>query len=83
MVTETVSCLAGLLAMPLPLFATLSLLGTLPVAFVYALAGARLGGGAAPGWSLAVAFGLPVLAWVVLRDALGLQHRDEAGTSPS
>ena len=33
------------------------------------------------GWL--VAFGLPVLAWVVLRDALGLQHRDEAGTSPS
>ncbi len=80
MVTETVSCLAGLTRMPLPLFAGLSLLGTLPVAFVYALAGAELSGGE-PGWSLAVAFGLPVLAWMGLRPLLPGRRRPQPRTS--
>ncbi|MCB9766485.1 MAG: VTT domain-containing protein [Alphaproteobacteria bacterium] len=67
MLTETMSCLAGLGAMPLGRFTALSLAGTLPVATVYAWAGATAGAGAGVGWALVVAFGLPAAGYGVLR----------------
>lgn len=61
MLTEVVSCLAGLHGVSFLRFTVLSLLGTLPVAAVYAWAGAT---GTTSLWlPLAVAFGLPALGY--------------------
>jgi uncharacterized membrane protein YdjX (TVP38/TMEM64 family) len=58
MVTETVSCLAGLVGMPLPLFLALTVAGSVPLGFVYAWAGAELGAAAGIGGPVLLALAL-------------------------
>lgn len=64
MLTEVVSCLAGLHGVSFLRFTLLSLAGTLPVAAVYAWAGAT---GTTSLWvPLVVAFGLPALGYGIV-----------------
>ncbi|MFT7521598.1 MAG: putative membrane protein YdjX (TVP38/TMEM64 family) [Kiritimatiellia bacterium] len=68
MLTEIVSCLAGLHRMPAMRFSLLSLVGASPICVVYAWAGATDIGGL---WLPAlIALALPGLAWGVLSVAL-------------
>jgi len=66
MLTEVVSCLAGLTAYPARRFLFLNAAGTLLVCLVYAWAGSLPG---EPGlhWPLLIAFGLPAAGYAVLR----------------
>jgi uncharacterized membrane protein YdjX (TVP38/TMEM64 family) len=75
MLTEVVSCLAGLGGMGLGRFAALSAAGTLPLCFVYAWAGAQGGDPAGLGWAVVLAFLLPALGLALLR----LAERRRAG----
>ncbi len=63
MVTETVSCLAGLLRMPAPQFLGLTVAGSVPLGAVYAWAGAELGARAGVGGPVVVALVLPLLGY--------------------
>lgn len=83
MLTETVSCVAGLGSMPARTFAALSAAGTLPLCIVYAWAGSRSGVGAGMGWALLLAFALPAAGFGLLRrlrrsDVSGAARGDEA-----
>jgi len=69
MLTEVVSCLAGLSRMPPGRFFALSLAGTAPVCWVYAWAGHRAGAEAGAGWAVLIAFALPALGFAGLRIA--------------
>ena len=68
MLTEVVSCLAGLGGMSMRRFALLSVAGTLPICAVYAWAGST--SGAAPagiGWAVLLAFIIPAAGFGVVR----------------
>lgn len=69
MLTEVVSCLAGLSRMPPGRFFALSLAGTFPVCWVYAWAGHRAGAEAGAGWAVLIAFALPALGFAAVRIA--------------
>ncbi len=61
MLTEVISCLAGLSAMRFRLFLFVSLAGTWPLCLVYAWAGHRALDQSAIGWAVALAFVLPAV----------------------
>ena len=67
MLTEVVSCVAGLSDLPFRTFATLAAAGTLPVCAVYAWAGARAASPTGFGWAVLVAFVLPAAGFAVVR----------------
>jgi uncharacterized membrane protein YdjX (TVP38/TMEM64 family) len=67
MLTEIVSCLAGLAGMPAGLFTLLSAAGTLPLCWVYAWAGARAEDPTGMGVAVALAFALPAAGWGIFR----------------
>ena len=70
MLTETVSCVAGLAGMGAWRFAVLTMVGAVPVGVVYAVMGAELGARTGFGAALAIALVLPPLllaGWTVLR----------------
>jgi uncharacterized membrane protein YdjX (TVP38/TMEM64 family) len=65
MLTEIVSCLAGLSAMRFRLFFLVSLAGTWPLCVVYAWAGHRALDQSAVGWAVVLAFVLPAIGLLV------------------
>jgi uncharacterized membrane protein YdjX (TVP38/TMEM64 family) len=67
MVTEVVSCMAGLSGMRTRLFVIVTLAGTAPLCGVYAWAGARAVEGEALGWAVALAFVVPAIGTMVYR----------------
>ncbi len=67
MLTELVSCVAGLSDLPFRTFAALAAAGTLPVCAVYAWAGAQSADPAGFGWAVLVAFLLPAAGFAVIR----------------
>ncbi|MHC4885625.1 MAG: TVP38/TMEM64 family protein, partial [Planctomycetota bacterium] len=66
MLTEILSCLAGLSSVPPRTFCLASLLGTLPVAFVYGYVGSR-GSIADPLPAILVSLLVPAAGWFVTR----------------
>jgi uncharacterized membrane protein YdjX (TVP38/TMEM64 family) len=66
MLTEIISCLAGLSAMRFRLFLIASLAGTWPLCVVYAWAGHRALDESAVGWAVLLAFVLPALGFLAL-----------------
>ncbi len=66
MLTEVLSCLAGLSGMRARLFAAATALGTLPVCLVYSAAG-HYGTITNPWPAVLVALGIPAAGWAVLR----------------
>lgn len=66
MMTEVLSCLAGLSDLKTRTFLVAATLGHIPVAIVYAWAGAR-GGLNNPTLAAAVALGIPAAGWLVVR----------------
>ncbi len=79
MLTEAISCLAGLSRLRFIVFFALSLAGTAPVCLVYAWAGARAGGAAGQGWAVLIAFVLPALGFALVRAA---ERRRGEGARP-
>ncbi len=69
MLTEVVSCLAGLSRMPSGQFFALSLAGTAPVCWIYAWAGHHAVAEASAGWAVLIAFALPALGFAALHRA--------------
>ncbi len=68
MLTEVISCMAGLGRMKARRFIMLSLVGTFPVCVVYAFAGAAAQhADAAVGWALFVAFIIPAAGFALVR----------------
>ncbi|MBA4387022.1 MAG: hypothetical protein C0404_03515 [Verrucomicrobia bacterium] len=68
MLTEVMSCLAGLGLMSARKFAVLSAAGTLPICLVYAWAGSRPGQlSFGIGWAVAVAFVIPALGFGIVK----------------
>ncbi len=67
MLTEVVSCVAGLSDLPFRTFATLAAAGTLPLCVVYAWAGARTSDPTGLGWAVLVAFILPAAGFASVR----------------
>jgi uncharacterized membrane protein YdjX (TVP38/TMEM64 family) len=67
MLTELVSCVAGLSDLPFRTFAALAAAGTLPVCAVYAWAGARSADPSGLGWAVLLAFVLPAAGFAVVR----------------
>lgn len=67
MLTEVVSCVAGLSLMRFRRFALLSAAGTLPICAVYAWAGAKTGDAAGFGWAVLLAFVLPAAGLALAR----------------
>lgn len=61
MLTEIISCIAGLSAMRFRLFFGVSLAGTVPLCIVYAWAGNRALDESAIGWAVVLAFSVPAL----------------------
>ena len=66
MLTEILSCLAGLSHISWRAFAGACALGTLPVCFVYSYAGS-CEGAQAPLYAVLAAMGIPALAWLATR----------------
>ncbi|MCE9614382.1 MAG: VTT domain-containing protein [Lentisphaerae bacterium] len=66
MLTEVVSCVAGLSRMPARTFAALAAAGTLPICMVYAWAGTR-GAVTGSGWAVLLAFAIPALGFLLVR----------------
>ena len=65
MMTETLSCLAGLGGMRLPRFLVATALGSVPFALFFAFSGDRLGRvRESPGLALLVALAVPALYWL-------------------
>lgn len=75
MLTEVMSCLAGLGGMNLPRFAALAAAGTLPICLVYAWAGAAGSDPAGVGWAVVLAFAIPALGFGFLRLAARRRER--------
>ncbi len=67
MLTEIVSCLAGLSAMRFRLFFWVSLAGTWPLCVVYAWAGHRALDESAIGWTIVLAFALPAVGLLLYK----------------
>lgn len=67
MLTEIMSCLAGLSSMSSRRFLFLSAAGTLPICAVYAWAGEQSRGDASLVWPLTLAFLLPAAGYLVVR----------------
>lgn len=68
MLTEVMSCLAGLSLMSWREFIALSAAGTLPICLVYAWAGARTGQMSfGIGWAVAVAFVIPAIGFGIVK----------------
>ncbi len=67
MLTEVISCLAGLSKMNPGRFAALSMLGSLPISLVYAWAGHMAQGSVPLGWLVLVAFLLPAAGLGVVK----------------
>lgn len=64
MLTEIISCVAGLGTMSAVRFCALAAAGTLPLCLVYAVIGAAAGDGSLhPGWALLLAFLLPAAGY--------------------
>lgn len=84
MLTEVISCMAGLGRMDARRFTILSLAGTLPVCVVYAVAGAATQqADAAVGWALLVAFILPAAGFGWVRRMHRRQEQKSTPSSPS
>ena len=65
MLTEVLSCIAGLSRMRAAVFVAAAALGALPISFVYAVAGSY---GSLATWPAAVvALGIPALGWALVR----------------
>lgn len=71
MLTEIVSCLAGLSGMRFRLFFWVSLAGTAPLCMVYAWAGQRALDRSAIGWAVVLAFVLPAIGLAVYKVLTG------------
>jgi uncharacterized membrane protein YdjX (TVP38/TMEM64 family) len=69
MLTETMSCLAGLSVLPWRRFLAWSTLGTAPICVVYAWAGARARDPAGIGWAVLLAFVVPGVGFALVRAA--------------
>ncbi len=67
MLTEVMSCVAGLGAMTFGRFVVLSAAGTLPICLVYAWAGSTSSGTSDLVWPLVVALGIPAVGFLVVR----------------
>lgn len=67
MLTEVVSCVAGLSDIPFRTFAGLVAAGTLPVCAVYAWAGTRATDPSGLGWAVLIAFVLPAGGFALVR----------------
>jgi uncharacterized membrane protein YdjX (TVP38/TMEM64 family) len=66
MLTEILSCLAGLAAMPVRPFALAAALGTVPICFVYSYVGSR--GDLRDPWpAIWIALVIPALGWLFVR----------------
>lgn len=74
MLTEIMSCVAGLGNMRFRNFLALSAAGTLPVCVVYAWAGAECGDTQGMGWAVLIAFVIPAAGFALIR----LFHRKDA-----
>lgn len=61
---EVISCLAGLVRMPLPIFAWSLACGSIPLGFAYAWIGAT--GQAHPGLAIGLSVLLPVVLWMIV-----------------
>lgn len=67
MLTEAVSCLAGLSRLRAATFVALAAAGTAPLCLVYAWAGYRAGSVAGQGWAVLLAFILPAAGFALVR----------------
>ena len=67
MLTEVISCLAGLSKMKLARFAALSALGSMPISLLYAWAGHAAQGSVPLGWLVLIAFVLPALGLGIVK----------------
>lgn len=67
MLTELISCAAGLAGMPQHLFMFLSAIGTLPICVVYAWAGAQGADPVGLRWAVLLAFVVPAIALGLVR----------------
>ncbi|MBM4156924.1 MAG: VTT domain-containing protein [Lentisphaerae bacterium] len=67
MLTEVVSCVAGLSDLPFRTFASLAAAGTLPICAVYAWAGARASDPSGLGWAVLIAFLVPAAGFAAVR----------------
>lgn len=67
MLTEIVSCLAGLSAMRFRLFFWVTLAGTWPLCIVYAWAGHRAVDQSAIGWAVVLAFVVPAVGLAIVK----------------
>jgi uncharacterized membrane protein YdjX (TVP38/TMEM64 family) len=88
MLTEVISCLAGLSAMSFRLFAGVALAGTAPLCIVYAWAGYRAMEESAVGWAVLLAFvvpavGLGVWKWLRFRASVLPRTRPTRSTGLS
>lgn len=75
MLTEVISCLAGLSALRFRTFFWLALVGTGPLCLLYAWAGSRSMDPAALGWALLPAFGIPAIGFALVRWMPSLRRR--------
>lgn len=64
MLTEILSCLAGLSGLPLKTFILASVLGTLPICFIYSFVGSK-GDLTNPWPALIIALIVPALGWII------------------
>lgn len=76
---EVIACLAGLARMPLRIFFTALLCGTVPLGFTYAAVGHLFQ--TEPKWALAACVALPVVLWLIFRPFLRDQTADRTGQS--
>ncbi len=80
MLTELVSCAAGLTGMPPATFVALSAAGTLPICAVYAWAGAQSADPLGLRWAVVLAFALPAAGLALVRFLP--RHRAPSQTAP-
>ena len=70
MLTEILSCLAGMSRFSARTFFSAAVLGTLPICFVYSIAGS-LGSQTGIGIALAVSLGVPAVGWLITQRIKG------------
>jgi len=83
MLTEVMSCLAGLSRMRFPLFLSLSVAGTLPLCLVYAWAGSK--SQQTPtgiGWAVLLAFVIPAAGFALVRTVSIRKHASVGKGNP-